>query len=54
MLDVVLTDMLEKLITYRQDHQDEPEDIEIKLDDLEYDIKWLLRILEKSRLKKIA
>lgn len=54
MLNDILTDTLQKIESYRQEHPDDPEDIIYTLVGLEDDIKWLLLSLEKKKFKKSA
>lgn len=50
----VLVDTLHKIECYRQEHPNVTKDIATELDELEYDIRWLLRKLGGPRLQNTA
>ena len=54
MLEDTLVDAIQKIQAHRRSNPDESREILNRLNILEYDIKWLIRIMEKQKLRKIA
>lgn len=54
MLSRVLSQMLDELKTCREEDQIDSKEIEQRLNCLEFDLKWLIRILKESQIKRVA